>query len=321
MPSPSSIWLERGSRTPTSSREAVLEAADELGLGGPSSAAMEASPEVTRPGVQQSTPECSPQHCSISGGNDDTSSESTPESPSDLEFMYAFGQASPGLEVHCLGTQQRLGGGETAARATSGAAAPAGAESSPSCARGAHRKAAAPSASSSTSAPRRGEGAGGNARACLDFLSEPQLPRSAAAKEPQRGAGVGGTGFGGFRSPRSLATALPAAPPPLRPEASARRKASAVDRAGTPVPTGKAVSGGRRHAPDWAERPPSSKAAGAAPGASPKKGASAAPLFDTSTLYRSKGAGPVNRRNAPDAQGTLLFAPVQPGDRVSGAPL
>eukprot|EP00443_Scrippsiella_acuminata_P099253 CAMPEP_0115760390 /NCGR_PEP_ID=MMETSP0272-20121206/99970_1 /TAXON_ID=71861 /ORGANISM="Scrippsiella trochoidea, Strain CCMP3099" /LENGTH=302 /DNA_ID=CAMNT_0003206045 /DNA_START=11 /DNA_END=916 /DNA_ORIENTATION=- len=168
------------------------------------------SPEMVRRGWgSEPTPESSPQQCSI-GGTDDTSSDSTPESPSDLEFMYAFDHANSGLEVHCL---------------------------------------AEPSTSSSRRERERKKAAAALPLAGVEQMTTGDALPSAVAKDDWRGRSGScevGESSEEMRANESRSSSEISTQPMILGRVgdwTARgRKASAVDRAGTPVPTGKAMA-------------------------------------------------------------------------------
>jgi len=267
------------------------------------------SPEVVRRGKggrggfgAEPTPESSPQQCSI-GGTDDTSSESTPESPSDLEFMYAFDHASPGLEVH------RPAAAAAAASAVASSSSSASASASSSSA--ARRGEAGGDSTSTSSRTSGGGGAGGGGRAEETAADEARREKDgrSSSEIPTQPMILGRVGDWTARG----------------------RKASAVDRAGTPVPTGKAMA--RRQAKAEQQR-----GHGNAPGASPGKasrGGAKAALFDTSGLYKSGKSGAAGglqpRRNngagggaggkaEPHSVAASLFAPL-PRSKADFGPL
>lgn len=216
--------------------------------------------------------EASPQQLRIGGGAEDTDSESRPGSPSDLEHMYAFSFDQPAVssEAPAVPPQRR--------RKPQAAEPPSeeGASSAP-C------EACPATAASQTAA---------DAAACDQ--------RRPASRRDAQHKGERAHGDHQLLDLRALEIPTPMGKVPLGLGSQQRKAASAMDRAGTPVPTGKAHAR-RQGASEESDRQKQASFAfgAAAPGrgsaAGKKAGQEGPALFDTSGLHRGRGTGGARR--------------------------
>jgi len=130
-------------------------------------------------------------------------------------------------------------------------------------------------------------------------------PPLSSARSPRRGSGRRHADEDASRASR--AQGIPTPMLRMGERSSGRRaNATAVDRAGTPVPTGKAVRRQAARGEAGEERPSLAKGG-------------AAPLFDTKALYRSRETGGIRHRGS-DVHPASLFEPLprRKGEGLAG---